>query len=292
VSRSLPRRKHLVAVDIGGSKISMLARDGLEGRDVLADKVATPQRSRVQDIVAILDNFVDSVPGGRKSVAAIGVAVPGHVDDRGHVVRAGNLTNWRNVPLRALLQKNYRAPAFIEGDANCGALGEQWRGAAQRMSDFVFLALGTGVGAGIVLDGKIHRGSHWAAGEAGDLILPTHGKKIGKVAGKRSIQARARIATGQQMRSGDALRRAHHDPRLKRATRDAVESLAATVAALWTIIDPEAIILGGGTSEADAALLRLIRAEVAPLRPRLIRAELGSEAQLYGALWGADQVRD
>jgi glucokinase len=279
-------RGPLVAVDIGGSKIALLARQGLDGADLLADKIRTPRDSTVKTVLSLIDAFVGGVPGRR--IAAIGVAVPGHVDERGHVRRAGNLRNWRDVPLKKLLEKRYRAPAFVEGDANCGALGEKWRGAAREMDDFVFLALGTGVGAGIVLDGTIHRGVHAAAGETGDLVI--RGTTVSEVVGKRSIQKAARKAIGKRLRSADALRRAESDPRLEKATRDAVESLATSVTALWSILDPEAIILGGGTSKAGQPLLRQIRRRVAPLKPRLLLAALGSQAQLYGALWGAGQV--
>ena len=276
-------KRHLLAVDIGGSKIAVLAREGLDGADVLADKIATPEDSTVAAILAILDSSVAALPG--RSVGAIGVAVPGPVDDRGNVLRAGNLQGWNDVPLRALLGKRYGAPAFVEGDANCGALGEKWCGAARYMDDFVFLALGTGLGAGVFLDGKIHRGAHFSAGQTGELIV--YGREVGIEAGKRSIQKAVRKATGRKMRAADALRRAEGDARLQEATVFALESLATAVSAIWSIVDPEAIILGGGTSKAGRPLVRQIRARLDPFKPRILLAKLGPQAQLFGALWGA-----
>src|ERR671937_1149392 len=97
-------KKHLVAVDIGGSKISLLAREQESGLDVYADKIKTPADEGVDAILAVLDAEVDAIPGGRGGMSALGVAVPGPVDPRGKVLRAGNLEGWVDVPLRALLE--------------------------------------------------------------------------------------------------------------------------------------------------------------------------------------------
>src|SRR5262245_7895982 len=162
-------RRHLLAVDIGGSKIAVLAREVGKRREVLADKVKTPAEGGVEAVLGALDAQIAALPGGSPTLAALGVAVAGRVDGSGHVLHAGNLRGWIDVPLRALLEKRYGVPVFVERDASCGALGEKWCGAATHMTDFVFLSLGTGVGAGLFLDGRLRRGAHFAAGEAGDV---------------------------------------------------------------------------------------------------------------------------
>jgi len=126
-------KTHLVAVDIGGSKMSFLAREAESGLDVYADKIKTPADDGVEAILAVLDEQIDAIPGGRGGMRALGVAVPGPVDSRGKVLRAGNLEGWVDVPLKALLEKRYGVPVFVERDSNCGALGEKWCGAATRM---------------------------------------------------------------------------------------------------------------------------------------------------------------
>jgi len=282
--------RHLVAVDIGGSKIAFLAQEAGTSRAVFADKIRTPGASGVEEILRLLDAEIDAVPGGRRQMAALGVAVPGHVDSRGHVLRAGNLDGWVDVPLRRLLERRYSVPVFVEGDANCGALGEKWCGAAKRMNDFVFLALGTGVGAGLFLDGKIYCGAHFGAGQAGDLIVSPKRDQVSELAGKQSIKDKTRRATGENLSAADALRRAGRDLRLRRTTADAIDAISAAVVALTALLDPEAIVVGGGTGKAGDALLRRLRKRVQPFRPRLLSARLGSQAQLYGALWGALQA--
>src|SRR5262249_61782043 len=82
---------------------------------------------------------------------------------------AGNLTGWKDVPLRGILTRRFDAPIWIEQDAKAAALGERWRGSARKMHNFVFLALGTGIGAGVVINGRLHRGDNNAAGEGGNF---------------------------------------------------------------------------------------------------------------------------
>ncbi|MFL5312127.1 MAG: ROK family protein [Myxococcales bacterium] len=291
-------RRHLVAVDIGGSKTAILAREAGSDREVHSDKLATPVRGGVGAMLRVLDDQIEQLPGGRSSVAALGVAVPGCVDPDGRVVCAGNLDGWVDVPLRAQLEERYRVPVFVEGDANCGALGEKWLGAAKDLDDFVFLALGTGVGAGLFVNGAIHRGAHFAAGEVGEMTFPCdergkHATRASDVLGKRAIKKMVRRATGEKLTAAEALERAATKRRLARATKPVIAYLSASVAAISALLDPEAILFGGGTSKAGDAFLARVREAIPPqlvVRARLMLAGLGPKAQLYGALWGAQQA--
>ena len=289
---------YFVGVDIGGSKIAVLVREAGTDREVYSEKLATPARGGVGATLRLLDAQMEKLPGGRSNVVALGVAVPGSVDPDGRVVFAGNLERWVDVPLRAQLEERYRIPVFVEGDAKCGALGEKWLGAAKDLNDFVFVALGTGIGAGVFLNGAIHRGVHFAAGEVGEMTFPCgrRGKRTARVSdmvGKRAIKKMVRRATGQKLSAADALERAGRRRSLARATRPVVAYLSATVTAISALLDPEAILFGGGTSEAGEALLKRVREGIphdVVVRARLMLAGLGSKAQLYGALWGAQEA--
>ena len=290
-------KQHFVAIDIGGSKISILARRVGSDRDIFGEKLKTPAKSGVEAVLRLLDQQIDKLAGGPAGLKALGVAVPGHVDDAGHVLWAGNLDGWVDLPLRQILEERYRAPVYVERDANCAALGEKWIGAAKGMNDFVFLALGTGVGAGLFLDGRLYRGAHFAAGEVGNMRLfsgkPAEdgGPAVSEIVGKRAIKRDAERATGRRMSAAEALERASAKRRLRRATRKVVEYLSASVMAISSVLDPEAILFGGGTSEAGEALLGRVRKRVAPLfGTRLMLAGLRTDSQLYGALWGAQNV--
>ena len=291
-------KKHLVGVDIGGSKTAILAREAGSEREVYREKLKTPADAGVGAMLHLLDGQLEKLPGGRASVKALGVAVPGPVDESGHVVRAGNLEGWVDVPLRTQLEDRYQVPVFVERDANCAALGEKWLGVAREMQNFVFLALGTGVGAGLFLNGAIYRGTHFAAGEVGDMTFPSgpddeHPLTISDVVGKGAIKKRARRATGKKLSAAEALERAETEGRLRKATEDVVAYLSASVVAISSMLDPEAILFGGGTSEAGQALLKRVRESVAPqhvVRARLMFAGLGTDSQAYGAIWGAARV--
>jgi predicted NBD/HSP70 family sugar kinase len=291
-------KRLVVGIDIGGSKIALLAREPGKGRDVHQSKIPTPQKNDVGSMLRLLDEQLEEIPGGRRSATALGVAVPGHVDDTGHVLCAGNLDRWVNVPLREQLEDRYGIPVAVERDANCGAIGEKWVGAAKEMNDFVLLALGTGVGAGIFIDGSIYRGAHYAAGEAGDITFPKRKPRkkaptVSDVVGKFSISKKAERATGKKMSASEALERASEDRVLEPVAKKVVDYLSASVVAISALLDPEAILFGGGTSEAGEALLQRVRDRVAErnvVRARLILAGLGSRSQVIGALWLAEQA--
>jgi len=285
-------KRHLVAVDIGGSKISLLAREAESGLDVYADKIRTPADEGVEAILGVLDAEIEAIPGGHGDMAALGLAVPGPVDSQGKVLRAGNLEGWVDVPLRALLERRYGVPVFVERDSNCGALGEKWCGAATGLESFVFLALGTGVGAGLFVDGRLYRGAHFASGEAGELTFfrGERRENLSAIVGKQAIRKRVSRVTGKKLSAAEALARARTKARFARATQPVVEHLSAAVVAITALLDPQAIIFGGGTSEAGASLISRVRKEAREhleTLPRLMPAKLRGDAQLYGALWGA-----
>src|SRR5882762_6433021 len=102
----------------------------------------------------------------RHTLKSIAVGAPGITDvNEGIVIATSYLMGWRDVPLRALLENAFHVPAAIDNDVNLAAIGESWAGAAKGTRDFVFLAIGTGIGAGIMLNGHPFHGENWAAGE-------------------------------------------------------------------------------------------------------------------------------
>jgi predicted NBD/HSP70 family sugar kinase len=293
----------IVGVDIGGTKTALLAWEPATESVLAQDAFATPVDLGPTEFVERLASAIEALVGaaGRPSTAmrALGVAVPGLVDAAaGRVLTAGNLAGWTDVPLAALLTERLAVPVQIERDANAAALGERWRGAARDFTTFAFVALGTGVGAGIVLDGRLHRGAHFAAGELGDLVVdrdelgrPRAGQgDLAHRLGGKTLRRRARQATGESLSAAEAIALGDAEPDLAPLAEDAVDDLALAMVAIAALLDPEAIIVGGGTAEAGEALLGRARTWVeretaAP--PRMLAAALGPEAQLYGAVFAA-----
>jgi glucokinase len=242
-----------------------------------------------------------------KAVKVVAAGNPGITDvDAGTVLSAPNLKNWRNVPFRQLLESELGMPAIVENDVNLAAIGENWRGAARDASNFVFLALGTGIGAGIYLNGRIVHGADWAAGEVGYMHVPgtpdtafalDKPGSLESVIGGHGIEEawrkRLRAAKKSQRtlpanlsateifeygREGNPLAAALLD-QSSRLLADAIFNISL-------IVNCSLVVLGGGVGMStvlyDATRRRLERNEL--VRPQLVLSTLGQDAQLVGAI--------
>src|SRR6185369_8627948 len=136
------------------------------GRILEQTKQETPKGDSAESVVAALVSAAQNWDHYKQAVVAASIMVPGAVDaDKAVVLQAPNLPSLVNYPLKAELEKRLGWPVFLENDANAAAVGEMWLGAARGCSDVVSVTLGTGVGGGVILDGKLWRGSHGSAGE-------------------------------------------------------------------------------------------------------------------------------
>ena len=285
-------RSVLIAIDIGGTKTALMVADSSTHAPLALARFRTDTESSPEGYARRLKAQVDALLQreglGRRRIRAVGAAVPGQVDHIGTILCAGKL-GWTDAPFRESLQATFGAPAFVEQDANCAALGERWKGHATRCNDFVFLALGTGVGAGLWLGGRLHRGFHHAAGEIGNMLLgrkspetPPGDKNLETKVGSPAIKERA--GAPDDVPAKEVL----EDPESAKVAERVADEVAAAVINICTVVDPELVVLGGGTA-TDALLIRVrYRVEQELMwKPELLRSALGEEAQLYGALWGA-----
>ena len=295
----------VLGVDIGGTKTALLAWDLATGAVLAQDVFPTPTEvgpvAMVACLVAASDTLLTGCGQERSNLRGIGVAVPGLVDAKaGVVLTAGNLVGWSRVPLCDLLRAQLHVPVVIEHDANAAALGERWRGTAQDLENFAFVALGTGIGVGIVLNGELYRGAHHAAGELGDLVVGREylGQDRGgqgnlaQLIGGTTLRRRAKQATGDDMSAAEVVTHADDDEELAAMADEVADYLAMAIIAIAALLDPEAIIVGGGTAEAGEDLLDPVRERVArevSAPPLIIASAFGSEAQLYGAVFSALQ---
>ncbi len=293
----------VVGVDIGGTKTALLAWDVATDAVLAQDSFETPTEigpeAMVDCLVEAIETLLRNCGRGRSTLRGIGVAVPGLVDAAaGKVLTAGNLAGWVDVPQCDLAETRLGVPVVIEHDANVAALGERWRGAARDLESFAFVALGTGIGVGLVLNGQLYRGAHHAAGELGDLVVGREylGQDRGgqgnlaQLIGGKTLRRRAEQATGEDLSAAEAITGADEDAALAVMADEVIDYLAMAVIAITAVLDPEAIIVGGGTAEAGEDLLDPVRERVAPevpAPPLLIASALGSEAQLYGAVFAA-----
>lgn len=293
----------VVGVDIGGTKIALIACDMTTGDELARSTISTPDDAKPQalldEVAEEIDTLVKQIDCKMAHIAALGVAVPGPVDfDDGRVILAGNLPGWRDVPLREILRRRFNFPVWIDQDANAAALGEHWRGSAKSMHNFVFLALGTGIGAGVFINGRLHRGFQNNAGEVGNFIMGRqhlrkdrqgHGN-LELLIGGPAIRKEARKVVRKELSAAEAIDLADHDRRLKPVADRVVDYLAITVINIASLLDPQAIIFGGGTASAGLDLIDRVRTRVEReirVVPALMHSVLAEDAQLHGAVFGA-----
>lgn len=230
----------VLGVDLGGTNV----RAGLVKNDRLVEVVSSPingqgsQREIVEQIFRVVDPLI------QKGLKGIGVGVPSVVDlKRGIIYDVVNIPSWKRVPLKALLEKRYRLPVYINNDANCFAVGEKYFGQAKKYNHVVGLIVGTGLGAGVITNGKLYSGANCGAGEFGMISYLGHNyeyyasgqffKNVYKTSGKELFE---------RAKSGD-----------KEALRIFSEFGNHLGEAVKTIIyaaDPDIIILGGSVSKA------------------------------------------
>jgi glucokinase len=201
------------------------------------------------------------------------------------------------VPLRDIVGYEMGLP-YVDNDAAAAALGEKWRGAAKQMHNFVFLALGTGVGAGVMINGRLHRGFHHAAGEVGNFMMSRralnkdrggHGDLELRIGGP-AVQEQTEDAAGKKLKVKDTFKQADDDRRLLKVAERLADYIAMTVINITALLDPEAIIFGGGGSSAGGPLIERVRERVErelAICPALMHSTLGEDAQLHGAVFGA-----
>jgi glucokinase len=212
--------------------------------------------------------------------------------------------NWRDYPLRAKLAEQFSLPIMVDNDLNLAALGELWFGAGQATQNIVLITVGTGIGAGIIIDGALYRGSHEASGEIGYLMpgrefLGRRYEGFGALEGLASgtgIAERARQALAGQ-REPEALANLTAEDVFDAARRgeawasavieEAVDYLAIMVSSVGAYFDPELIVLGGGVARSADLLIEPIMRRIEgtmPVPVPVVASELGHRATVLGAI--------
>lgn len=290
----------LAGVDVGGTKIAAGLVDRT-GRVLACRRVPTAPEGGAQVVSQIIDLLRDvlrdaSAPA--EAVAAIGVAVPAVIDHaRGLVLWAPNIPGWQELtPLAAPIAEALGTPTSLHYDGHAWVVGEWWRGAAHGARDVALIAVGTGVGGGMILDGRLHRGRVGIAGAIGwwvtdsEQIGDARSDHVGWLESIASGPAIARAAGSPT--AEEALQAAQQgDARAQQAVNRAASALGAAAANLTSLLDPEIIVFAGGVILGGADLLlpriqEIVAREAQPrLAPdvRIVPAELGENAAWMGA---------
>ncbi len=281
-------------IDIGGTKLAL----GLvepDGR-VLARRVRPLRRDGalidVEEAVRTVGQFLDEEGDGTPPLA-FGAAVAASLDGAGRILFAPNLTPWLGAPLGSLLEGAVGCRTHIVLDGAAALWGERWLGGAQRLSDAVLLAIGTGVGGGILAGGRLILGVSGLAGVAGYLRVDGEAgrARLEDVVSGPALARRLSAAVGAPLSARDLFRLAGQgDGRAKRVLDVSLDALGEALAAITSLLAPEAILLGGGLGPTfarahvrlEAAVTRLAQPDSAA-RVRVRAARLGNDAAWLGA---------
>lgn len=286
--RTPTRAEHVIAVDLGGTKLAVALADA---RGRLRRRVVEPvDTSSGTSVLDQIVRMVRAADDGR-GAPAVGVAVPGLVRRDG-TVWAPNLPGWDAFPLARRLRQRLRIPVHVESDRNAVVLGEAWRGAARGKSDVVVLIVGTGIGAGILSGGRLVRGAHELSGCAGWLVVSDDrngwSARCGSLESMTAGPAVARAFGSDTAAAADAARRG--DRAAQEIFTTAGRLLGYGVANLISLFDPEVVVLTGGlTNAAELFLDELKRAMLERAQPLsapkvdIIVSILQADASLLGA---------
>lgn len=312
------KQEYVVGVDLGGTKI-LAGVFNLQLKCLGKTKVSTkPHRGPdvvIDRIARCVQDAVDECDLEMKQIRGIGLGAPGAVDtEPGEVIFAPNLA-WQDVPLKKELEKLLDVPVFVENDCNICTLGVYTSELNSKPRHVVGIFIGTGIGAGLILDGKLYSGFNRSAGEVGHMVLEVGGPKCGcgnrgcfeALAGRQAIfrKIQGAVKEGQKtiltemlgpdlndMRSGDlrkALRRG--DSLVEKVVEEAAEYIGIAVANLMNIFNPEVVVLGGGVIDALEDEMMAIIVETAhdyaltgtDKGIEIVASKLGDDAGIVGA---------
>jgi len=320
------KRRHILGVDLGGTKILAAVFDD-RGRLLAREKKATkPELGTVAVIKRIEECVHEALAAAalpHTEIAALGIGVPGLVDPKGEFVRIAPNLHWKDVPLARLLKKHLDVPVTVVNDVQAGTMAVSAFGAGRGLKTFACMFVGTGLGGGIVINGELYRGSTGMAGEVGHMVVIAHdGPKCGcgnrgcleAVASRSAIVRRivneiedGRKSVVKQLCDGDLKRIRSRilatayrdgDELVREVLHDAADYIGMGAANLINVLNPQAVILGGGVIEAlgDRLLPRIAKSAWAhviaptPQRVNIKDSGLGDDAGIIGAALAAQAL--
>ena len=306
-----------IGIDVGGTgvQVGVVNEQGeIIAKDSFPTGVGRPYQEMIRDMADCTRSAVAKAGLTIDDVKAVGVGIPGIGDNKtGHVIFCTNL-GWHDVPLREEYQQYIDKPVYIDNDATVAGLAESVAGVSANTDSSVFLTLGTGVGGGIVIHGKVWNGFHGVGSEIGHMILKVGGEPctcgnhgcVERYCSATAIIRMAKEAVAQHPESailtavnGDAnainakvvfdAAKAGDEVALV-VFREYVSYLSQAISSIMQFLDPEVIVLGGGVSKAGTFLLDAVRAEVPKYllfktmpHARIELAKLGPDAGIIGA---------
>lgn len=308
----------VIGIDLGGTKIStgLVRNDGkIIARDYQQTRAAEGQAAVIERVLDGARRVIAQAEIGRSQAAAVGIGAPGPLDiAAGVVVAPPNLPGWERVPLKQLIEDDLGITTFLENDANAAALGEYHFGAGRGVEHMIYITVSTGIGGGLILDGKLYHGASGMAGEIGHITIKPGGPLCGcgnrgcleAMASGTAIarRARERVTSGAStliagLAEGDPQRitaklvaeaASQGDAEAQEILAEAMDYLGIGVANLVNLFNPQLIVIGGGLMNIGEKLFRPVRRAIdqhtfppATQAVKVVPAALGDDAGMLGA---------
>jgi predicted NBD/HSP70 family sugar kinase len=296
----------VLGVDIGGSHISAIIAT-IGGEILYQNRTAvnwSSSESNYQTLIQYIKDLRKEALSFPVNILGIAIGVPGIIDSTNGVVRIAPSLNWHNFPLLEKLESALDIPVIVENDVNLAVLGENWFGIGEGVNNLVMISVGTGIGSGIILDGKLHRGFRDSSGEIGYLLpgvqyldnqYPGFGalESLASCSGitDRAIKSLKSTATHFDISKVDAQfvfdQAREGQTWAKNIVNETVDFLSLAIANISVCFDPELIIIGGGIAGSIDMLIAPIQKRlmnVIPFVPKLEGSRLLNNAPLLGAV--------
>ncbi len=307
-----------IGVDLGGTNIAVgVISENLKiiGRGVKKTNCPRPAEEIFDDIAAAVQIAMLDAGITINDVVSVGIGTPGTVNKENGYIEFANNLDFKQVPAKEMLEKRIGKPVYLDNDANCAALGEAVAGVGKGSKNFVAVTLGTGVGSGIIIDGKIVNGNNYAGGEMGHMVICVDGERCN--CGRRGCWEQYSSATALIRQTIDAMKRNQDsimweivendienvngrtafdamragDAAAKAVVDNYIYYLAAGITNIVNALQPEFICLGGGIANEKENLLAPLRKYVDRERysrysnnqTKIVSAELGNDAGIFGA---------
>lgn len=310
----------IIAIDLGGTsaKMAIITQDGeIQDKWTIDTPIHDEGSHIVPGIIESIKKQLDLYNLTEDDFIGIGMGTPGAVDSESKTVIGAYNLNWKTrQDIGEAFEAAFDLPFFIDNDANVAALGEQWQGAGDQEPDVVMVTLGTGVGAGVVVDGKLVHGKNNAAGEFGHVTIETGPKAIACTCGKKGCletlssatgvmhltrrhareyegdsDIKQKIDDGQALSSVDVFNAAKEGDTLAvKIVDEFAKSLGLGVSHLGNILNPARIVLGGGVANAGEFMREQVEAYFMEYtypqineKTKIVLATLGNDAGVLGA---------
>ena len=297
-------KKYVIGIDLGGTKILTALADA-KGKILAEAHLFTGADKGQKEVIGRVKKTVfmvlEKAGASLKQVKCIGVGAPGPViSSKGLIVAPPNLPGWKSVPLGKILKQAFKVPVILENDANAAALAEFYFGAARGTKNCVYLTVSTGIGGGIIIEGKLYRGANFTAAEIGHIPINENGPLCscgGKGCLERYVGNKHILQTAKKRLKNKNVTLEDLTQLAKDGNRIAIEiwqsigkHIGIALAGVVNVLNPSKIVIGGGVSGAGrilfSAITNTIKERAMPQQAKqvkVLRASLGSNAGIIGA---------